>query len=331
MGEEHHSLASAFAADAAVLRSFGRADSGPTASLKGSNAETHMSAKTATGGAVELRLAHSPDADDAFMFYALATRKVPSPGLKFTHILSDIETLNQEAHREKYDITAISLSAYPLVAGKYMLLDCGASFGDGYGPLVVAARPMSQKDIAGLRVAVPGPMTTSYLVLKLFAPEVQTVTMPFDKILSAVKDGAADAGLIIHEGQLTYGRLGLHRLVDLGVWWKQKTKLPLPLGGNVIRRSLERKTALAAAQAIRSSIRYALEHREEALNYAIQFAHELDPDMADRFVGMYVNEWTLGYGDAGRRAVKELLDRGAAAGLIPGPTVPEFLSEDETA
>lgn len=290
-----------------------------------------MSAKTATSGTVELRLAHSPDADDAFMFYALATRKVASPGLKFTHVLSDIETLNREAHQETYDITAISLSAYPLVAEKYMLMDCGASFGDGYGPLVVAARPIQPRDLAGLRVAVPGPMTTSYLTLKLFAPDVQTVTMPFDKILAAVKEGAADAGLIIHEGQLTYGQLGLHRVVDLGVWWKRETKLPLPLGGNVIRRSLDRATALGAVQAIRGSIRYALEHREEALNYAMQFAHDLDSEMADRFVGMYVNQWTLGYGEAGRKAVKELLARGAAAGLIPGPVEPDFLSEDETA
>jgi 1,4-dihydroxy-6-naphthoate synthase len=281
--------------------------------------------------AVDIRLAHSPDADDAFMFYALATRKVASPGLKFTHILSDIETLNREAQRATYDVTAISLSAYPLVADKYLLMDCGASFGDGYGPLVVSARPLLPKDLAGLRVAVPGPMTSSYLALKLFSPQVQTVTMPFDKILGAVKEGAAEAGLIIHEGQLTYGQMGLHRVIDLGVWWQQETKLPLPLGGNVIRRSLERPVALAATAAIRRSIRYALDHREEALNYAMQFAHELDPEMADRFVGMYVNQWTLGYGEVGRRAVNELLSRGAAAGIIPGPVVPEFLVEDDAA
>ena len=280
---------------------------------------------------MDIRLAHSPDADDAFMFYALATRKVQAPGLKFTHVLSDIETLNQEAQRETYDISAISLSAYPRVMDKYVLMDCGASFGDGYGPLVVAARPMQPKDLLGYRVAVPGPMTTSYLVLKLFAPEVQTVTMPFDKILGAVKEGAADAGLIIHEGQLTYGQMGLHRVIDLGVWWQQQTQLPLPLGGNVIRRSLPRETALNATRAIRRSIAYALEHREEALNYALQFAHEMEPELADRFVGMYVNHWTVSYGEVGRRAVRELLNRGAAAGLIPGPVEPEFLIEEEAA
>jgi 1,4-dihydroxy-6-naphthoate synthase len=288
-----------------------------------------MNEKSVLSEVVDIRLAHSPDADDAFMFYALATRKVPTPGMKFTHVLSDIETLNQEAQRETYDISAISLSAYPSVMDKYVLMDCGASFGDGYGPLVVTARPMQPKDLAGCRVAVPGPMTTSYLVLKLFAPEVQTVTMPFDKILGAVKEGAAEAGLIIHEGQLTYGQLGLHRVIDLGVWWQQQTQLPLPLGGNVVRRSLPRKIALEATRAIRRSIAYALEHREEALNYALQFAHEMEPELADRFVGMYVNKWTVSYGEAGRRAVRELLSRGAAAGLISGPVEPEFLIEEE--
>ncbi len=285
----------------------------------------------AVSEAVDIRVAHSPDSDDAFMFYALATRKVPTPGLKFTHILSDIETLNREAQSEKYDVTAISLSAYPLVMDKYILMDCGASFGDGYGPLVVASRPMQSEALAGCRVAVPGPMTTSYLVLKLFAPAVQTVTMPFDKILGAVKEGAADAGLIIHEGQLTYGQLGLHRVVDLGVWWQKQTGLPLPLGGNVIRRSLPREVAVEVTRAIRRSINYALDNREEALNYALQFARDMDPDLADRFVGMYVNRWTINYGEAGRRAVRELLHRGAAASLIPGPVEPEFLVEEEAA
>jgi 1,4-dihydroxy-6-naphthoate synthase len=281
--------------------------------------------------AVDIRVAHSPDADDAFMFYALATRKVQSPGLKFSHVLSDIETLNREAQSETYDVTAISLSAYPLVMDKYILMDCGASFGDGYGPLVVAPRPMQPAALTGCRVAVPGPMTTSYLALKLFAPQVQTVTMPFDKILGAVKEGAADAGLIIHEGQLTYGQIGLHRVIDLGVWWQQQTGLPLPLGGNVIRRSLPRQVAVEATRAIRRSISYALDHREEALNYALQFARDMDPHLADRFVGMYVNRWTINYGEAGRRAVRELLQRGAAAGLIPGPVEPEFLVEEEAA
>lgn len=265
------------------------------------------------------------------MFYALATRKVNAPGLRFTHILSDIQTLNQEARQGKYDVTALSFSAYPFVADKYVLLNCGASFGDGYGPLVVASRALRPAELAGKRVAVPGALTTSYLVLKLFAPEVETVAMPFDKILEGVKDGAADAGLIIHEGQLTYGRLGLHRVIDLGAWWHQKTGLPLPLGGNVLRRSLASPLGLAAAAAIRRSITYALEHREEALNYALQFARDMDPELADRFVGMYVNKWTLDYGEIGRRAVAELLRRGAEAGLIPGPVEPEFLREEEGA
>lgn len=265
------------------------------------------------------------------MFYALATRKIQAPGLKFVHTLSDIETLNQLAQSEHYDVTAISLSAYPHVMDKYVLMDCGASFGDGYGPLVVSSRSMTPNDLAGCRVAVPGPMTTSFLVLKLFAPDVKTVTMPFDKILGAVKEGAADAGLIIHEGQLTYGQIGLHRVIDLGVWWQQQTKLPLPLGGNVIRRSLPREIALKATRAIRASISYALEHREEALNYALQFARDMDPELADRFVGMYVNRWTLSYGEAGRAAVRELLRRGAGAGLIPNPVEPEFLLEEDAA
>lgn len=280
---------------------------------------------------MEIRLAHSPDADDAFMFYALATRKVNAPGLRFTHVLSDIETLNQQARQGIYDVTALSFSAYPLVAGEYLLLDCGASFGDGYGPLVVASHPLRPAELARKRVAVPGTLTTSYLVLKLFAPAVETIAMPFDKILDAVKDDAADAGLIIHEGQLTYGRLGLHRVIDLGVWWQKQTGLPLPLGGNVIRRSLGPAVARQAARAIRNSIAYALEHREEALNYALEFARDMDPELAERFVGMYVNKWTLGYGEAGRRAVRELLRRGAAAGLIPGPVEPEFLPEEEDA
>lgn len=287
--------------------------------------------KRAGSETVGIRLAHSPDADDAFMFYALATRKVQAPGLKFSHFLSDIETLNREAQRETYDVTAISFSAYPLVREKYLLLDCGASFGDGYGPLVVSGKPLAAEDLGGRRVAVPGPMTTSTMVLKLFAPAVETVAMPFDKILSGVKEGAADAGLIIHEGQLTYAQFGLHRVIDLGAWWQQQTGLPLPLGGNAIRRSLPRGVAMGAAQAIHESIQYGLEHREEALHYALEFARELDPELADRFVGMYVNQWTLGYGEKGRRAVRELLERGAAANLLPDPAEPEFLLEEETA
>lgn len=292
-------------------------------------ADFEMSTKPAVGASVEIQLAHSPDADDAFMFYALATRKVQAPGLKFVHTLSDIETLNQKAQHENYDISAISLSAYPSVMDRYLLMDCGASFGDGYGPLVISQHPLRPRDLAGCRVAVPGQMTTSYLVLKLFAPAVETVTMPFDKIVDAVRENAADAGLVIHEAQLTYGQYGLHRVIDLGVWWQQQTRFPLPLGGNVIRRDLPRQVALKATRAIRASISYALEHREEALNYAIEFARDMDPELADRFVGMYVNHWTLSYGEVGRAAVRELLRRGAAAGLIAGPVEPEFLLEEE--
>ncbi|HVB98048.1 MAG TPA: MqnA/MqnD/SBP family protein [Candidatus Dormibacteraeota bacterium] len=290
-----------------------------------------MSTKPAVGTSVEIQLAHSPDADDAFMFYALATRKVQAPGLKFIHTLSDIETLNQQAQLEHYDISAISFSAYPRIMDKYLLMDCGASFGDGYGPLVVSSRSMLPKDLPGCRVAVPGPLTTSYLVLKLFAPAIETVTMPFDKIVGAVKENAVDAGLIIHEAQLTFGQFGLHRVIDLGLWWQQQTQMPLPLGGNVIRRSLPHEVVLKAARAIRASIAYALDHREEALNYALQFARDMDPELADRFVGMYVNQWTRSYGEVGRTAVRELLRRGAVAGLIPGPVEPEFFLEEVAA
>jgi 1,4-dihydroxy-6-naphthoate synthase len=280
---------------------------------------------------VEIRLAHSPDADDAFMFYALATNKVRAPGIRFSHVLSDIETLNREAARETYDVTALSVSAYAHVADRYRLLDCGASFGDGYGPLVVAARSIEPEELLGGRVAVPGTLTTSYLVLKLFAPPVETVVIPFDRILEAVRDGAVEAGLVIHEGQLTYARYGLHRVVDLGLWWQQKTGLPLPLGVNAVRRSVPEPMAREIARAIRRSVRYALDHREEALHYALGFGRELDAELADRFVGMYVNHWTLQLGDTGRRAIRELLARGAAAGLLPGPVEPEFLALEDAA
>jgi 1,4-dihydroxy-6-naphthoate synthase len=287
-----------------------------------------MAAKTATGKVVEIRLAHSPDSDDAFMFYALATRKLRTPGLKFTHVLADIETLNQAARHGIYDLTALSFYAYPFVADKYVLLDCGASFGEGYGPLVVSGRPLKREDLAGCRVAVPGTLTTSYLLLKLYEPGVETVTMAFDKILDAVGSGAVEAGLLIHEGQLMFAQAGLHRVVDLGQWWLEQTGLPLPLGGNAIRRSLAPEVGPQVVRTIRESVAYALEHREAALNYALQFAREMDSELADKFVGMYVNRWTLGYGEPGRQAVRELLARGAAAGMVPPKYEVEFLSED---
>jgi 1,4-dihydroxy-6-naphthoate synthase len=273
-----------------------------------------------------LRLAHSPDSDDAFMFYALATGKVRLPGVKFTHILSDIESLNQAARQETYDVTALSFYGYTFVADKYVLLDCGASFGEGYGPIVVASHPIKKTDLAGRKVAIPGTLTTSYLALKLFEPDVETVTMPFDKILDAVRAKEVEAGLLIHEGQLLFSEVGLHRVVDLGQWWHESTGLPLPLGANAIRRGLGPEIGLQVARIIRESVSYALEHREPALAYALQFARDMDPALADKFVGMYVNRWTLDYGEEGRRAVRELLARGAAAGFVPSSFKVEFLS-----
>ncbi len=258
----------------------------------------------------EIKLAHSPDSDDAFMFYALATHKLNTPGYKYTHVLSDIQTLNEAALTETYDVTALSFAAYPTLRDKYILLDCGASFG------------------AGKRVAVPGLKTTAYLALKLFEPNFEAVVMPFDKILEAVKNEVVDAGLLIHEGQLLFPQLGLHRVLDLGVWWHEQTEMPLPLGGNAVRRALGPEVGRHIARTIRDSVEYGLEHREEALNYAMQFARDMETELADKFVGMYVNKWTLGYGERGKRAVKELIERGTQAGLLPGPASVEFLNEE---
>lgn len=282
---------------------------------------------TATTQTAEIRLAHSPDSDDAFMFYALATGKVRLPGVKFTHTLADIETLNQAAQKETYDVTALSFYAYAFLADKYVLLDCGASFGEGYGPIVVAAHPLKKGDLAGRKIAVPGLLTTSYLTLKLFEPRVETVTMPFDRILDAVRAEEVEAGLLIHEGQLLYSQIGLHRVVDLGHWWQETTKLPLPLGANAIRRSLGAQMGQKITRVIRDSVSYAFEHRDAALNYALQFARDMDSALADKFIGMYVNRWTLDYGEEGRTAVRELLARGAAVGLVPESFRVEFLSE----
>lgn len=278
--------------------------------------------------AVEIKLAHSPDSDDAFMFYALATHKIATPGMKFIHILCDIQTLNEAAQTETYDVTALSFAAYPELREKYILLDCGASFGEGYGPIVVSSRAMKPEELAGCRIGVPGLKTTAYLTLKLFEPNFEAVVIPFDKILDAVKNGVVEAGLLIHEGQLLFPQMGLHRVVDLGVWWQEQTGLPLPLGGNAIRRALGPAMGRQIAGTIRRSVEYALEHREEALNYAMQFARDMETDIADKFVGMYVNNWTLGYGERGRKAVLELIDRGTSAGLLPGPASIEFLSEE---
>lgn len=261
------------------------------------------------------------------MFYALATHKLATPGYKYTHILSDIQTLNEAALTETYDVTAVSFAAYPSLRDKYILLDCGASFGEGYGPIVVASKSIKPNELAGKRIGVPGLKTSAYLTLKLYEPNFEPVVMPFDKILDAVQNGLVEAGLLIHEGQLFFSQLGLHRVIDLGIWWQEQTDLPLPLGGNAVRRALGPQLGRQIAKTIRDSVSYGLEHREEALNYAMQFARNMDTETADKFVGMYVNRWTLGYGERGKKAVKELIERGTKAGLLPGPASVEFLSE----
>lgn len=267
----------------------------------------------------EITIAHSPDSDDAFMFYGLATNKVRVPGLKFTHVLCDIETLNRRAWEGDgvYDVTAISFHAYPYLQDTYALLPTGGSVGDGYGPMLVSAHAHTPEELQSLTIAVPGTLTTAYLALKLFAPGVKTEVVPFDQIIPQVIEGKYEAGLIIHEGQLTYSKSGLFRLVDLGKWWGETYKLPLPLGGNVIRRSLGAQLMSTVGSAIRQSIQYSLEHREEALQYSMQFARDLDPQLADKFVGMYVNQRTLDYGADGREAIRLLLDSGFKAGIIP--------------
>ncbi len=264
----------------------------------------------------EISVAHSPDSDDAFMFYGLATNKVRVPGLRFTHTLCDIETLNRKAQEGVYDVTAISFHAYPYIQDTYALLPSGGSVGDGYGPMIVAPRAFSQSEIKKKRIAIPGKLTTAYLALKLFAPSIEVEVVPFDQIIPQVVEGKYEAGLIIHEGQLSYTKAGLHRIVDLGKWWQKVTGLPLPLGGNAIRRALGGPLMLSVSSALRESIQYALDHREEALAYAMQFARDLDTQLADKFVGMYVNERTLDYGPDGREAVRRLLDMGHKAGII---------------
>lgn len=275
----------------------------------------------------EITVAHSPDSDDAFMFYGLATNKVRVPGLRFTHTLCDIETLNQKAREGEglYDVTAISFHAYPYIQDKYALLPSGGSVGDGYGPMIVAPRAYTQSEIKRKRIAIPGTLTTAYLALQLFAPGIETDVVPFDQIIPQVLEGKHEAGLIIHEGQLTYDKSGLHRIVDLGKWWLKVTGLPLPLGGNAIRRSLGPELMSAVGGALKESIQYALDHREEALAYAMQFARDLDPQLADKFVGMYVNERTLDYGPDGREAVRRLLDMGHKAGIIPHEARVDFV------
>jgi 1,4-dihydroxy-6-naphthoate synthase len=273
----------------------------------------------------EISVAHSPDSDDAFMFYGLATNKIRVPGLKFNHTLTDIETLNRKAMDGFYDVTAISFHAYPYIQDKYALMTCGGSVGEQYGPMVVAPRAFGLEDLKRMKIAVPGTLTTAYLALKLFAPKIETAVVPFDRIIPEVVAGKYEAGLIIHEGQLTYETSGLHKILDLGKWWHELTGLPLPLGGNAIRRELGPELIAAISKALRDSIQYALDHREEALAYAMQFARDLDHQMADRFVGMYVNERTLDYGKDGKEAVEQLLGMGYRAGIIPHAPRVEFV------
>jgi 1,4-dihydroxy-6-naphthoate synthase len=275
----------------------------------------------------EITIAHSPDSDDAFMFYGLATNKVQVPGLRFTHTLCDIQSLNQKAMEGDgaYDVTAISFHAYPYLQKTYALMTCGGSVGEGYGPMIVAPRAFSENEIKQKKIAVPGKLTTAYLALKLFAPEIETEVVPFDQIIPQVLEGKYEAGLIIHEGQLTYDRSGLYRVIDLGKWWLQTTGLPLPLGGNAIRRSLGPELISSVSNALRDSIQYALDHREQALQYAMQFARDLDPRLADRFVGMYVNERTLDYGRDGKEAIRRLLETGYREGIISVAPQVEFV------
>jgi 1,4-dihydroxy-6-naphthoate synthase len=267
----------------------------------------------------EITVAHSPDSDDAFMFYALATNKVRVPGLKFTHTLCDIETLNKKAREGKgfYDVSAISFHAYPYIQENYALLPSGGSVGEGYGPMIIAAKAFTPEEIKTKKIAIPGTLTTAYLALKLFDPNIETEVVPFDKIMPQVEAGQYEAGLIIHEGQIMYDRHGLHKIVDLGKWWRDKTGLPLPLGGNAIRRSLGKETTAQVSKALKDSIQYGLDHRDEALEYAMQFARDLDRSLANRFVSMYVNERTVDYGEEGRKAIKLLLEEGHKAKIIP--------------
>jgi 1,4-dihydroxy-6-naphthoate synthase len=273
-----------------------------------------------------ITVGHSPDPDDAFMFYALAHDKIDTGNLRFRHELQDIETLNRRALRGELDVTAVSLHAYAHLLDKYALLPSGCSMGDRYGPMVVARRPMTIEEVRGVRIAVPGTLTTAFLALRLLLPSgFAHEVMPFDQILDAVAAGRCDAGLIIHEGQLTFQNQGLHLVVDLGVWWQEKTGLPLPLGGNVVRRDLGTQTIRDISRLLKESIRYGLAHRDDALVYALKYARDMDKALADRFVGMYVNDWTLDYGPRGREAVRRLLDEGHKAGVIPKPVAVEFV------
>ena len=271
-----------------------------------------------------ITVAHSPDSDDAFMFYGLATDKLDTGDLKFTHVLKDIQTLNEEAFRGTYDVTAISFHAYAYISDKYILLPHGASIGDNYGPILVSARPAKDQDISKLKIAVPGKLTSAFLALKLFNPDFQYEVVPFDKIIDAVKSGDCDAGLLIHEGQLFYESVGLHKILDLGEWWHERTGLPLPMGGNAIRRELGPEVIHQVSECLRESISYSLANREDALQYAMQFARDMDTSLADRFVAMWVNNLTLDYTERGREGVRRFLTEGFERGIIPSLPNIEF-------
>jgi 1,4-dihydroxy-6-naphthoate synthase len=273
----------------------------------------------------EIVCAHSPDSDDAYMFYALATRKIRSNLVQFRHVLDDIQTLNQKAREGAYELTAISYHAYPFVADKYKLMASGSSVGDGYGPMVVAMRPLAPEELKGRRIAIPGKLTTAYLTLKLMQPDFEPVVIPFDQILDAVRENKADAGLVIHEAQLTYAKGGFHNVIDLGRWWKNTYGLPLPLGANALRRDLPPEMASECCRLMRESIQYALDHREESLVYAMQFARDMEAPVAEKFVGMYVNHYTVDCGELVPKAAQKLLELGHDAGLIPHRVSLEFV------
>ncbi len=272
-----------------------------------------------------ITVAHSPDSDDAFMFYGLATNKLETNGLKFEHTLKDIQTLNEEARNGVYDVTAISFHAYAYVADKYALLPHGASIGDKYGPIVVSKDLRDASEIGSMKIAIPGELTSAYLALRIYNPNFDYVVVPFDEIIDAVLEGEADAGLLIHEGQLYYNQMGLNKVLDLGEWWHEKTGLPLPMGGNVIRRDLGKDLMTRVSKCLHQSIVYSMDHREDALSYAMQFARDMQPELADRFVAMWVNNLTLDYGDRGRESVRRLLDEGHRAGIIPHAVTVDFV------
>jgi 1,4-dihydroxy-6-naphthoate synthase len=273
----------------------------------------------------EILSAHSPDSDDAFMFYALATKKVRSSTVQFKHVLSDIEMLNRKAVEGLYDLSAISYHAWPYVADKYHLMASGSSVGDGYGPMVVATHPMEPDEIKGRKIAIPGTMTTAYLALKTFEPDFENVVVPFDKILETVQAGSADAGLIIHEAQLTYNKVGFHRILDMGKWWKDKFSLPLPLGANVLRKALPDAVKTECCRLMRESIQYALDNHAEALEYAMQFARDMEPRLAEKFIGMYVNHYTVDAGEDIPKAAQKLFDMGYEVGMIPNRVTVDFI------